>query len=130
MSRKIPAPVKNPETAQFWQAAKEGKLLLRRCLQCEQSHFYPRNICPFCGSDSTAWQDASGLGEIYSYSVMRRVPEPYAIAYITLDEGPTIMSNMVQCDFDALAIGQKVELVFQPAEDGSAVPMFRPRPGF
>jgi uncharacterized OB-fold protein len=130
MSRKIPAPVKNPETAHFWQAANEGKLLLRRCLQCEQPHFYPRGICPFCGSDSTEWKEASGLGVIYSYSVMRRVPEPYAIAYITLDEGPSIMSNLVQCDFDALAIGQAVELVFQPAEDGSAVPMFRPRPSF
>ena len=86
MSRKIPAPVKNPETAHFWQAAQEGNLLYRQCLQCEQPHFYPRSICPFCGSDHTEWKTASGLGTIYSYSVMRRVPAPYAIAYITLDE--------------------------------------------
>jgi uncharacterized OB-fold protein len=128
MSRKIPTPLKNPETAPFWQAAQQGSLLLKRCLQCGELHFYPRSICPFCGSDRTEWQTASGFGTIYSYSVMRRVPQPYAIAYITLDEGPSIMSNLVQCDFDALAIGQAVELVFENAEDGSAVPMFRPRP--
>ncbi len=130
MSREIPAPVRNPETAPFWQAAKEGKLLYKRCQNCGEPHFYPRAICPFCGSDQTEWQTASGHGSIYSWSAMRRAPVPYAIAYITLDEGPTIMSNLVQCDFDALAIGQRVELVFQQAEDGSAVPMFRPQPGF
>jgi uncharacterized OB-fold protein len=128
MSRKIPAPVKNAETEPFWKAAAEGKLLLRTCQQCSQPHFYPRTICPFCGSDRTEWQQSSGRGTIYSYSVMRRVPDPYAIAFVNLAEGPTMMTNLVECDFDALAIGQPVEVVFRAAEDGSPVPMFRPLP--
>ncbi len=126
MARKIPSPVKNPETVPFWDAAAKGSLLLKTCRSCSQPHFYPRTICPFCNSDDTAWQTASGRGTIYSWSVMRRAPDPWAIAYVTLEEGPTIMSNIVECDFDALRIGQQVEVVFVAAEDGSAVPMFRP----
>lgn len=126
MSRKIPAPVKNPETMPFWQAAAKGELLLKTCRACGEPHFYPRSICPFCGSDDTEWLASRGKGRIYSWSAMRRVPVPYAIAFVTLEEGPTIMSNIVECDFDALRIGQQVEVVFQPAEDGTAVPMFRP----
>jgi uncharacterized protein len=57
---------------------------------------------------------------------MRRAPVPYAIAYVTLAEGPTMMTNLVDCDFDALKIGQDVEVVFQDAEEGAKVPMFRP----
>jgi uncharacterized OB-fold protein len=51
---------------------------------------------------------------------------PYAIAYVTLAEGITILTNIVDCDLDALAIGDPVELVFRHAEGGQAVPMFRP----
>ena len=126
MSRKIPAPVKNPETVAFWEATASGSLLLKHCRSCNQPHFYPRTICPFCNSDETEWRPSSGKGTIYSWSAMRRVPSPYAIAYVTLEEGPTIMTNIVECDFDALRIGQPVEVVFSPAEDGAAVPMFRP----
>ena len=57
---------------------------------------------------------------------MRRVPEPYTIAYVTLDEGVTLMTNLVDCDFDQLAIGQKVAVVFRPSEKGQVLPMFKP----
>ena len=126
MSRKIPAPVVNVESAPFWQAAEKGELMYKHCRACNQPHFYPRTICPFCNSDDTEWRASSGKATIYSWSVMRRVPNPYAIAYVTLEEGPTIMTNIVECDFDALKIGQKVEVVFTPTEGGAPVPMFRP----
>jgi uncharacterized OB-fold protein len=58
--------------------------------------------------------------------VMRRAPVPYAIAYVTLDEGVTMMTNIVECDFDALRIGQPVTVVFQPSDGGPPVPMFKP----
>jgi len=122
--RKIPAPVVNPETKPFWDAASEGRLLLKKCLACGAFHYYPRAICPFCGSDRTEWHTASGRGSLYSYSVMRRAPIPYAIAYVTLDEGVTMMTNIVDCDLDGLRIGQSVKVVFKPTEGGAPVPMF------
>jgi len=125
--RKIPSPFVNPENKPFWDAAAEGRLLLKHCKDCGQSHYYPRALCPFCFSDNTEWVDAKGTGEIYSYSVMRRgAPVPYALAYVTLDEGVSMLTNLVDCDLDALAIGQRVKVVFKPSEDGAPVPMFAP----
>jgi uncharacterized OB-fold protein len=125
--RILPAPPLTPESAPFFAAAAEGKFLLRRCTGCGRAHWYPRAACPFCFA-ATAWEEASGHGVIYSFSVMRRTAPPYAIAYVTLDEGPTMMTNLVQCDFDALRIGQSVRLVFVPADGGTPVPCFRPAP--
>jgi uncharacterized OB-fold protein len=124
--RKIPAPEANPETKPFWDAAVEGRLLIKKCVTCGQVHFYPRAICPFCGSDKTEWVTASGRGTVYSYSVMRRVPIPYALAYVTLEEGVTMMTNIVDGDLDAIRIGQRVTVAFKPSEGGPPVPMFRP----
>jgi len=125
-SRIIPAPTPDAESAAFWAAASEGRFTLRRCRACDRAHWYPRAICPFCMSADTHWVAASGRGVIYSYSVMRRAPIPYAIAYVTLAEGPTMLTNLVDCDFDRLAIGQSVALVFVPSDGGPPVPMFRP----
>ena len=111
----------NAENQPFFDAAREGKLLLKRCNACKELHYYPRAVCPFCASDRTEWLPAKGTGKIYSYSVMRRVAEPYAIAYVTLDEGVTVLTNLVDCDFERLAIGAAVRVVFK---DG--IPMFTP----
>src|SRR5215468_583429 len=111
--RTIPAPPANQETKAFWEGAAQGKLLLKKCGACGQLHYYPRAVCPFCLSDATEWQQAAGTGTIYSYSVMRRAEIPYAIAYVTLDEGVTMMTNLVDCDFDQIRIGQRVRLVFK-----------------
>ena len=85
-----------------------------------------RRLGLLCGSDATELVQASGRGAVYSYSVMRRVPVPYALAYVTLDEGVTMMTNIVDCDLDAIRIGQRVRLVFKPSEGGPPVPMFTP----
>jgi uncharacterized OB-fold protein len=122
----IPAPQATPETRTFWQAAAEGRLVIKACASCGQLHHYPRSLCPFCFSDATEWRQASGRGTVYSYSVMRRVPVPYAIAYVTLEEGVTMLTNIVDCDLDAIRIGQAVEVVFKPTEGGPPVPMFQP----
>ncbi len=125
--RKIQAPQPNPETKAFWDAAAAGKLMVGKCDACGELHFYPRAICPHCFSDKTSLQQASGEGTIYTYSVMRRgVPVQYAIAYVTLAEGPTMMTNIVDCDLDQIRIGQKVRLVFKPSDGGPPVPMFTP----
>jgi hypothetical protein len=127
--RPIEPPFPTPDSVPFWQAAREGRLMLRVCDRCHRPHWYPRPICPFCFGPATTWRAASGRGVIYSYSVARREPIPYALAYVTLEEGPTMLTNVVDCDFDALAVGQPVELVFKTSEDGTPVPMFRPRAG-
>jgi len=124
--RKIAAPQPNLETQAFWDAAANGKLLFKKCTACGEAHFYPRAMCPFCFSDQTTWQEASGAGTIYTYSVMRRAPIPYAIAYVTLAEGPTMMTNIVDCDLEGIKIGQRVKLVFKPSEGGPPVPCFAP----
>jgi hypothetical protein len=125
-TRKIPAPIANPETAAFWQAAEAGKLLLKRCRACGKPHWYPRAHCPFCFSAETEWREGQGTGTIYSYSIMRRAAVPYAVAYVTLDEGVTMLTNIVNCDFDRLRIGQNVRVVFHPSDGGPPVPMFAP----
>jgi uncharacterized protein len=124
--RTIAAPPVNPETKPFWDAAAQGNLLIKKCLACGEFHYYPRAICPFCFSDRTEWHPASGRGTIYSFSIMRRAQVPYAIAYVTLDEGVTMMTNIVDCDLDAIRIGHKVSLVFKPSDGGPPVPMFTP----
>ncbi len=124
--RVLSAPERNAENDAYWAAAADGKLLVKYCKACGEHHAYPRTLCPFCFSDQTEWRTASGKGTIYSYSVMRRAPIPYAIAYVTLAEGPSMMTNIVDADFDALRCGQSVNLVFKPSEGGPPLPMFAP----
>lgn len=124
--RKLPAPAASQETEAYWNAAAEGKLLVKKCAACGRTHHYPRTLCPHCFSDRTEWTTASGKGVIYSYSVMRRAPVPYALAYVTLAEGTTMMTNIVDCDFDKLKIGQSVKVVFKPTDGGPPLPCFTP----
>jgi uncharacterized OB-fold protein len=124
--RKIPDPNPNPETEAFWEATKEGRFLLRYCGDCGKTHWYPRAICPHCFSDNSEWREASGRGVIYTYSVTRRTDPQYVIAYVTLEEGPTMISNIVDCSYDDLSVGQAVQVTFKQSEGGFAVPMFTP----
>ena len=124
--RRIAPPAVNPETKPFWDAAASGTLLLKKCNACGEVHYYPRALCPYCFGDKTEWLAASGRGTIYSYSVMRRTEVPYVIAYVTLEEGVTMMTNIVDCDPDAVRIGQRVKLSFRPSDGGPPVPMFTP----
>ena len=125
--RIIKAPTLNIGDEIYYDAASQGRLLVKQCADCQKYHHYPRALCPFCFSDKTEWKEAKGTGTIYTYSVTRRgVEVPYCIAYVTLDEGVTMMTNILDCDLDAVRIGQRVKVMFKPAEDGTAVPMFTP----
>lgn len=123
----LTAPAQTPENTPFWSAAREHKLLVRFCSSCDQPHWYPRALCPYCMGE-TDWREASGCGTIYSFSVTRKAgPQAFCIAYVTLDEGTTMMTNIVDCDLDQVRIGQRVEVVFKPTEEGAPpVPMFKP----
>ncbi len=124
--RHTPAPRVLPEAMPFWEAAKEGRLLVKRCQDCGQTHYYPRDICPHCMGANTEWLDASGLGTVYSFSTMGKEEARYTLAYVALDEGVTMLTNLVDCDPAALSIGQRVKVVFKPSQGGYPVPMFVP----
>lgn len=123
--RELGAPALNPGDEVYFDAAREGRLLVKRCTACQAFHFYPRPLCPHCFSDATEWVEARGTGTIYTFSVTRRAgPIPYAIAHVTLSEGVTMMSNIVDCDLDEIRVGQEVRVVFKPSADGGQLPCF------
>lgn len=120
-------PAMNVGDKEYFDAAGEGKLLVKKCNDCGKYHHYPRALCPFCFSSNLSWQTAKGSGTIYSCSVTRRAgPIPYCIAYVKLDEGPTMLTNIVDCDLDTVQIGQKVKVAFKKTVAGVSLPMFTP----
>ncbi len=124
--RKIFSPNVLPEVAVYWQAANAGRLLIKHCSACDKPHHYPRDICPHCLSQATQWREASGSGTLYSFSSMGTGEAAYTLAMVTLDEGVTMLSNVVDADPAGLRIGQRLKVVFLPSENGQAVPMFSP----
>ena len=123
----VPAPQTGPEARAFWEATRKHRFVLPWCAACGKTHWYPRAICPFCFGDRIEWRDACGRGQVYTFSVMRRAAEPYAIAYVALEEGPIMMTNLVNCEFERLRIGQPVQVVFQPTnDDGPPLVVFEP----
>ena len=95
--------------------------------------FYPRYNCPDCGSVNLDWEDSSGRGTVYTYTIARRPTQrafaeagPYVIAVVELDEGPHVTTNIVGCDPEEVTIGMPVEVTFEPERDGVAIPLFQP----
>jgi uncharacterized protein len=129
-----PAPEVNPETQEYWAATAQGRLLLKRCLDCGSVIWYPRAFCPDCASMRTEWFASAGRGRVYSYTLNQRGQgayqgaEPYVLAYVELDEGPRLMTNIVEAGEGELAVGLPVEVVFHDTGEGSALPRFRPQP--
>jgi uncharacterized OB-fold protein len=127
-----PAPTITAETEEFWLSAARGTLVLRRCDACGLIVWYPRSICPDCQASETSWVEASGRGVVYSHTTVRRGlgdyagAGPYVLAYVQLDEGPRVMTNVVDCEPADVAIGQRVEVAFSAVDDAAALPRFRP----
>jgi uncharacterized OB-fold protein len=115
-----------PGSEPYWEAANAGKLLLGYSNACQKYFYYPRGVCPMTLSTDVEMREAKGTGTIYTYSIMRAAKPVYVIAYVTLDEGPSMMTNIVDCDPESVKIGQKVKVVFKPREDGSKIPCFTP----
>lgn len=122
----IRAPVRTPETEAFWDAANNERLLYGACRECRKPHYYPRRICPFCFSTHVEWSESSGLATVYAFSLFRKGNPPYVSAWVTLDEGVAVLTNITDCESDELEIGDRVEVVFKPAVDGQLAPLFRP----
>lgn len=126
IDRKIASPNINVEGAPFYEAAGKGRFVLRWCLDCQRTHWYPRALCPHCFSDRSEWREASGRASLHAFSVMGRADPPYVVAYVKLEEGPLMLTNLVNCDPDQLAIDQPVSVVFKSSDNGTMVPMFAP----
>ena len=128
--RKLSEPLLNPGDEPYFAATAQGRLLVKHCTACGENHHFPRPFCPFCWSRDVEWLDAKGTGVVLSYSVTRRgASGPFCMAYVTLDEGPTMMTNIVDTDLDTVRIGQRVRVVFKTTEGGASIPMFTPVQG-
>ena len=126
-------PEPTAETQAFWDGCRKHQLLLQKCTHCGTHQFYPRSMCQRCMSDTVIWVEASGKGRIRSFTVVRRpvspayaAQTPYVVALIQLDEGPTLMSNIIDCDTDALRIGQAVSVLFEDWSEQITIPKFKP----
>jgi enoyl-CoA hydratase/carnithine racemase/uncharacterized OB-fold protein len=128
-----PIPVTQPWTVDFWKATKEHRLVIQKCHDCNSLIFYPRKYCPECWSSQLGWQEAGGRAKVYTFTIMRDMVEPkfmpdlpYVLAMVDLDEGPRMMTRIVDCDPSIVEIGLEVEVVFEDISPQHALPMFRP----
>ncbi len=130
-----PLPSVNKETSPYWEGCRRGELLIPRCRDCGWYQFYPRAVCGNCLSQNIEWVPSSGRGQVYSYTVIHQNQSPgfasevpYVLAYIELEEGVRMMSNVVNCPPDEVRIGMPVEVLFEPATKEITLPKFRPVP--
>ena len=134
-----PVPPVTADTAPFWDACGQGRLLMQCCRSCGHWQFHPRRLCLSCGGRALSWRQASGRGRIKSWTIIRRAVSqafeadaPYVVALVALAEGPTMMANIVGCDPETVAIGQPVRVTFEERGEGGemrqgvAIPQFRP----
>src|SRR4051812_21066912 len=125
----LPAPALNADSKPFWEAARENRLVIKRCDACARPFFPPRHLCPFCWSDKTSWIESGGVGTVYSYTVMHRPPGPefagrgaYVVALVDLAEGPRVMANIVGTGAVDTAVGDRVKVSFEDRPGGWKVP--------
>ena len=126
-------PQPTPETEAYWEGCRKHELLLQRCVQCGEAQFYPRILCTKCMSENLDWVKASGRGRVLTFTIVRRAVSeayvadvPYVVALVRLDEGPVMMSNVVQCNPETVIVGSRVEVLFEDWSDEVSIPQFRP----
>ena len=131
-NRPKPLPVVTEENRPFWEGCQQGKLLLQYCIECQRYQFYPRLYCMKCGSNSLRWIEASGHGVLYSYTIIHqnKSPEfvhdtPYNVAIVQLEEGPRMLSNIVDIDPTDLQADLPVTVVFDQVTDTITLPRFK-----
>ncbi len=130
---KVPRPRVDEESKGFWEACEREELYLQECGDCGLMRHYPRALCPECLSEETRWRRCSGKGVVYTFTVVHqnqapgfREKVPYTLAYVELEEGIRMLTNIEDCDADVVRIGMPVEVVFRDAGDGVKLPIFVP----
>jgi uncharacterized OB-fold protein len=127
-----PAPTADHDSAPYWQGLHDGKLLVQRCQDCGEVQLYPRDRCLECRGP-VAWVEASGRGRVYSFTVIRqnyarpfRDWIPYVVALVDLEEGPRLMTDLVDCEPDDVQVGMAVEARFEVVSDDAGIALFAP----
>jgi uncharacterized OB-fold protein len=130
LDKRLPRPT--PLTEPWWQACGREELLIQKCADCGHYQFYPRRLCTACGGSDPRWVQATGRGRIRSFTIVRHAvspaykPElPYVIALVELEEGPVMMSSLLDTDPESVRSGQAVEVVFEAWTDDITMPKFR-----
>ncbi len=130
-----PLPLPTPETQHFWDGCKAGELRLQRCTDCTHTYFPPRPFCPACSSRKVEVFKASGKATLYSYIINHRPrpdfgDQPHSIAVVTLEEGPRMMTNIIECPQtpEALQLDMPLEVIFEKASEEISLPKFKPAP--
>ena len=127
-----PAPMVTTTSKAFWDATTRCEFLLQRCSACDIVIWFPKKHCPGCTSTELGTFAASGNGTVYSHTVIRKVANeykgavPFVVAYVELDEGPRVMTNIVGCDPESVRVGMRVSMVFHDTGEGSALYRFVP----
>ena len=131
-----PLPDITPVTRPFWEGARAHKLLIQRCRRCGHVRFPPAPVCPECLAPATDWVEARGRGEVVSWVVFHQVyfegfraEAPYNVTLVRLDEGPSLLTNVVGIPNERLKVGMPVEVVFEEATPEVTLPKFRPVEG-
>jgi hypothetical protein len=126
-----PAPIVTEDSAAFWDAADQGRLVAQRCAACGRLRHPPRPMCPECNSLDVEVVELSGRGVVYSYALLHHPQHP-AFEYpvlavlVDLDEGIRIVSNLVGVEPDDVSIGIPVRVEFVATDGEHHVPVFRP----
>jgi uncharacterized protein len=127
-----PLPVLSDENREFWQAARNGALRMQKCDNCSHIRYPISQTCPHCLSNAATWHTLSGYGEVFSFIVFHQVYNkefagdvPYNVALIQLDEGPRMFSNVVGTPNHRVKMGDRVQVVFDPATEEISIPRFR-----
>ena len=130
----LPIPVAAEASAPFYAGAKEGRLMLVRCSQCGRHRLPGRERCADCWSTDSEWAQASGRGTLYSFGIMHQQYDPafadvipYNYATVELEEGPRLVTNIVDCPNDELRVDMPLEAVFDAVSDETTLIRFRPR---
>jgi len=117
-------PVIDAASAPYWEAARQGRLLIAECAACGKVHHYPRPFCPFCWSEDVHPVAGSGTGTLYTYSTVYvndlapfKERLPYVAAIVELAEGPRLMTTIEGAGPDELRVGMSVTAVFRPVDD-------------
>jgi uncharacterized OB-fold protein len=131
MVASVRVPVVDADSAPFWDAISERRLVAQQCDRCRRFVFYPRAICPHCHSATLTWQQLAGTGTVYSFTVSRRAPSPefehlvpYVVALIDLDEGCRMMSNVVGPGAAGVRCGDAVRVRFETVAETQVLPVF------
>jgi uncharacterized OB-fold protein len=113
-----------PEIREFWQAAERGEFLLPRCADCGEVHWFPRAACPSCRSGSLRWERARGRATLHTFTVLDRPSGRTLLAYVQLEEGPLMLTNVVDADVASLRIGMPLQVAFRRTPEGRNAPVF------